>query len=179
MRRIPVLALALFCSMTLSCDDAPTGIGEDPGVLIAGSPEFSLNPVVAAEGNSAEVSWAPFGFQVVGCEGEEDVWVEGFSHTVRKDGVPGANNWHTFLTVNAEGVGIGLETGARYIWNDKITWYQYSDNGAASSLKQMMVSRLIGQGSAPDLRFHGLARYVVNANGEVTVDFDVGSQVCK
>lgn len=177
MRRTPLLILAMATGVTLSCGDGPTGIADD--ISVQGARAIPASPLFAAGGNGAEVIWAPFEFMVEGCPGMEDVWVQGYSHTIRKEPTEGANNQHGLLTVNAQGIGVGQSTGARYLWNDKLTDYHYRVHAVGSGLKQALHSRLIGQGSAPNQRFKGMITYIVNGNGDVTVDVEEAVQVCK
>jgi len=179
MRHTPFLALSLLVALSISCGDAPTAV-EDEAVQPA--EELSLDLLVAGKGNGAEVSWGVFHFPPFAVEGfdcGEDVVVDGFAHTVRKDPVPGARNQHAFLTVNAQGVGIGQLTGARYIWSDKFTTYHYRGNGKAAGFKSLVHSRLIGQGSAKNISFFFNFTFVQNANGETTVEVSETRQVCK
>jgi hypothetical protein len=179
MRRAPLLALVLLVGITTSCGDTPTAIENEAAQLARTDAPLSPKLLLAGSDRAAEVIWAPFAFVVTGCEGEEDVSVEGFSHTVRKDPVPGMQNLLTFITVNAKGEGTGELTGARYVWDDHLTSYHYRENGMGSGLKGALHSRMIGQGSAPNLRFFGKVTYIVNANGDVTVDVEEAAQICK
>jgi len=179
MRRTPLLVPLVLAVFSLSCGDAPTAVQDEAIQTAEAAAQLSPTLLLAGKGNGAEVIWAPFSFQVQGCEGEENVLVEGFSHTVRKYLVPGQRNQHAFLTVNAQGVGTGQLTGAEYVWADKVTSYHYRGNGKGSGLKRHTNSRLIGQGSAPNLRFSLKITHIVNANGEVTVDVNEAHRICK
>ena len=179
MRPAPLLALVLLAGITASCGDSPTAVEDESAQLVQTDAQLLPQLFLAESDRAAEVIWAPFAFVVEGCEGEENVSVEGFSHTVRKDPVPGMQNLLAFITVNAKGEGTGELTGARYVWADHLTSYHYRENGLGSGLKGSLHSRLIGQGSAPNLRFFGKVTYIVNANGDVTVDVEEASQICK
>ncbi len=175
MTRIEVLVLASVASFSLSCADAPTAIQEDGvgGDLVAAA-AAPAPPVASA--SASEVVWAPFSFNVEGCE--ETVHVEGFSHTVSKEQTTGSGGNHGFITVNAKGTGVG-ESGATYVWADKLTDYRVRSNGRTFGWKGMLHSRLIGKGKTPDLRFFGTINYVMNANGQVTVDVEGAFEICK
>ena len=179
MRRTPFLVLSLLVGLSISCGDAPTAV-EDEAVQSA--EELSLEFRVAGKGNGAEVSWSEFQFPPFVVDGfpcGEDVLVQGFAHTVRKNLVPGARNQHAFLTVNAQGFGTGQTSGAKYIWSDKFTSYHYRGNGKAAGFKTKIHTRLIGQGSAEDVRFSYDFNFVQNANGETTVEVGNSHRVCK
>ena len=179
MRYTPFLALVLLTGLSISCGDAPTAV-QDEAVLSLEDHLPAL--VVAGTGRGAEVSWGEFQFPpffVEGFDCGEDVVVNGYAHTVEKKVVAGARNQHAFLTVNAQGVGIGQTTGARYNWSDKFTSYHYRGNGKAAGYNTLIHSRLIGQGSAKNISFFFNFTFVQNANGETVVDVGETRQVCK
>ena len=179
MRRTPLLVLIPLVGFSISCGDVPTAVQDD---AVSSEEGFSPELRVAGKESAAEVSWGEFEFvpfPIDGFECGENVLVRGFFHTVRKTAVDGKPNQHGLLTVNAQGVGVGELTGAKYIWADKVTSYHFRGNGKASGFKEQTNSRLIGQGSVPNAQFSFDFTFIQNANGVTTVEVSNARQICK
>ena len=99
MSRLSVALLLILCA----CADG--GTAPDTGPTAAG-------PALAARPNPSQ---QPFQFTVTSCI--EPVLVTGTFHEVDRVAGDGA---HIRFHINAKGVGVGLETGARYQWNDRL-----------------------------------------------------------
>jgi hypothetical protein len=151
MSRLSIALLLILCA----CADA--GTAPDAGPAVAG-PELAARP---------NPSFQPFSFVVTSCI--EPVLVTGTFHEVDRGTV---GDQHIRFHINAKGVGVGQETGARYQWNDRLFDNTNLVRGQTSVLNDF--TRLIGQGGAPNISAHVRAKLTVRPNGTVVVDrFDV------
>jgi hypothetical protein len=150
MARLSVALLLILCA----CADAGTAPDTDP----AAGPQFAARP---------NPSFQPFQFTVTSCI--EPVLVTGTFHEV--DRVSGDGR-HIRFHINAKGVGVGLETGARYQWNDRLFDNSNLVRGETRVLNDF--TRLVGQGGAPNVSVHVRAKLTALPNGTVVVNrFDV------
>jgi len=151
MSRLSVALLLILCA----CADA--GTAPDPGPTTAG-PELAARP---------NPSFQPFAFLVTSCI--EPVFVTGTFHEA--DRIAGGGD-HIRFHINAKGIGVGQETGARYQWNDRLFDNTNLVRGEAAVLNDF--TRLIGQGGAPNISVHVRAKITVRPNGTVVINrFDV------
>ena len=90
------------------------------------------------------------------CISGEDVQIFGTIHRVDK------NNFH----YNLHGFGIGVDSQARYVLNEKVNFMQEENRGTFTGS-----IILNGLGKTPDTRTKVTAHYTVNANGDTVVDF--------
>ena len=117
----------------------------------------------------------PFSFTVGGCG--EPVLVTGAFHDHFQLQSDAAGGTHFKGHVNAVGVGVGQLTGATYNWNDAID-EQGSFRGAEQTFTSVRSVRLIGRGSAPELRIQARFHITVTPTGVVSVIVDDFSVVC-
>lgn len=81
-----------------------------------------------------------------------------------------SGGFHMHITSNIHGTGVGLVTGAEYRLNSVAT-SSFNTNGATNrTLWQDAV--LVGQGNVPNFLFQETEHFTINANGDVTVDFE-------
>ena len=176
MRLNPLLVPALLAGLTLSCGEAPTGISEDS--VLGLDDGIQLSTVVSAKNyHAAEVEWRPFAFDIQGCD--EEVYVEGFSHNLGKSQVRGKKGPVTTLKVSAQGFGVGLTSGAKYVFSDKITYSTAGDIEGGQVVGASRQFKLVGQGSVENLYFFGVVSIAFYDDGDVSIDLDQAHQVCK
>ena len=147
MTRLSVALLVILCA----CADAGTAPDTSP---TAAGPELAARP---------NPSFQPFQFTVTSCI--EPVLVTGTFHEVDR---ASADRAHVRFHINAKGVGVGLETGARYQWNDRLFDNANLVVGETAVLNDF--TRLIGQGGAPNVSVHVRAKFTARPNGTVVVN---------
>lgn len=155
MTRLSVALLVILCA----CADAGTAPETGP---TAAAPELAARP---------NPSQQPFQFTVTSCI--EPVLVTGSFHEVDRVSGDGA---HVRFHINAKGVGVGLETGARYQWNDRLFDNSNLVRGETRVLNDF--TRLIGQGGAPNISLHVQGKFTARPNGTVVVNRFVAKDTC-
>ncbi|MCJ7628684.1 MAG: hypothetical protein MUO50_09880 [Longimicrobiales bacterium] len=177
MRRAPFLALILLAGLTLSCGDSPTTVSDDSVTALEAEARLSPTPLLAKKGNAATIDWRPFAFTILGCD--ELVDVQGFSHNLSKDQVRGKSGPTSFLKVSAQGFGVGESSGAKYVFSDKITYFNAGEFEAGEVIGASRQFQLIGQGRVPNLHFYGTVKLTFDGDGNVEIDMDQPHQLCK
>jgi hypothetical protein len=177
MRRAPLLAVVLLAGLTISCEDAPTAVQVDAVQTLQSDARLSPTPLLAAKGNPASVEWRPFEFTVEGCD--ESVLVKGFSHNLSKNQVRGKAGPTSFLMVSAQGFGEGLDSGAKYVFSDKITYSQGGEIEGGTVVGASRQFQLIGQGPVPNLHFYGVVKITLYEDGQVEIDLAESQEICK
>jgi hypothetical protein len=87
-----------------------------------------------------------------------------FSETVTPSGRVNLN-----LHGNANGTGVGLDTGAKYQWNDAFNGNLSDGTDGLPHIETFVQRiRLIGQGQVPDGYFDLLFHITINPNGDAT-----------
>jgi len=134
------------------------------------SPGYCANAVSA---------WEPLDTTLfVPCYGE-DVVITGWLHVVVAGGIDRNGGLHVAWHYMAQGVGVGQESGYRYVFDVSAPWSkQYSSNGDTIVNQEVLKVNLIGQGGAPNLRVRLLIKTTLNANGELTVDILRNEVIC-
>jgi hypothetical protein len=112
----------------------------------------------------------------------EDVNVTGKFHFVfRLDKITNSGRISGGLHLDAQGTGVGLSSGEKYLWRDNWT-EQLNYNittGSAGHQTFRHRLRIIGTGGAPSYNTIEVISVTVNANGVVTVDkFSFESSPC-
>ncbi|MFH1763411.1 MAG: hypothetical protein ABIF09_04375 [Gemmatimonadota bacterium] len=181
MRRAPILVLILLAGISLSCGEAPTEVSDDSVMSLEAEAQLSPTLLLAGKGTAATVEWRPFAFPVEGCPDYEDEWIDvsGFSHNLSKDQVRGKTGPTSFLRVNAQGFGVGRTSHAKYVFSDKITYFNAGEVEEGEVIGASRQDKLIGQGRVPNLHFYGIVKLTLYDDGNVTVDVDEAHQVCK
>jgi hypothetical protein len=150
---------------------AAFGCGESP-LSIEGS--AIDEPRLAAVPNP---SFEPFAFTFPGCT--EEVDLSGTFHDSSKFLV-GPNGKLLFrFHINAKGTGVGQTTGSTYQWNDRLFDITNVAPGGAFTFILNDHTRLIGQGTVPNLDIRAKIKVTVNANGDVTVDVSRFEAICR
>lgn len=156
MSRLSVALLLILCA----CADG--GTAPDTGPTAAG-------PALAARPNPSQ---QPFQFTVTSCI--EPVLVTGTFHEVDRVAGDGA---HIRFHINAKGVGVGLETGSRYQWNDRLFDNSNLVGGESRVLNDF--TRLIGQGGAPNISLQVQGKFTARPNGTVVVNRFEAKDACE
>jgi hypothetical protein len=140
------LALALTATLAgVRADRASADVGEIqriPFTTVTFSPCTPDNILVTGE------------WQIVG-------------HVTRSDN----EGFHAGLLINCHGTGIGLNTGAQYLFNQTLSMSLNAGAPFPFISTQSLHETLVGQGSVPNLNVTSLAHITVNANGELSVTF--------
>lgn len=118
---------------------------------------------------SAVQAGGEFAFDVSNCI--ETVALSGkFHFVIRLDKVTPGGRFSGGLHLNAEGTGIGMDTGAKYKWADN--WVEQLNFNAETGIQGHQTvqayTRLIGTGDAPSFRVLLIFTLTVNSQGELT-----------
>ena len=117
----------------------------------------------------------PFSFIIDGCD--EPVYVEGIFHLVYHSNVSNSGmfliDFHNF----SQGKGIGLSTGAKYIFNSTVNLTIHGTAGYIETYADNF--NFIGQGNVRDLSVKYKIHITINANGKLTVDFNEYELECR
>ena len=141
---------------------------------------MSVEPSTAPEPRLAAVpnpSFEPFAFTFPGCT--ELVDLSGTFHDNSKF-LLGPNGKLLFrFHINAKGTGIGQSTGSTYQWNDRL--FDITNIAPAGAFTVILNdhTRLIGQGTTPNLDVRVKIKVTVNANGDVTVEMFDFEAICR
>ena len=76
------------------------------------------------------------------------------------------------------GAGLGLTSGAAFSFHEVINATDHGRDGTARVSSGNDTEVLHGEGSVPDLFFRQHYQFAVNANGDVTVDFNDIESIC-
>lgn len=151
------LSLALAALVLSACVDTATQPTEVTG------PSFART--------SAPADWQEVNFtRFDNCNGEfvdfetKRKWVT----TITNDG---ARGFHVGLHRAWRGTGVGQDTGTEYTLNWPWQQQQYT-RGFPFTLTRTANNNLISKGKADNRIFKGTRHITVNANGDVTVDFN-------
>lgn len=114
----------------------------------------------------------PFGFEATEC-GNETVVVSGNVHVVAHGTINSAGHVQAVFHVNPQNIrGYGLTSGTQYLAPGMLQTVS-NVNGPAPVIETYVNNfELIGLGAAPDFTLHQTMRVTINANGEVTAEFD-------
>jgi hypothetical protein len=112
----------------------------------------------------------------------EDVSVTGKFHFVfRPDKITNSGRISGGLHLDAQGAGVGLSSGKKYLWRDNWTEqlnYNFTTGDAGHQTYRHNL-RIIGTGGAGSYKIVEVISITINANGVVTVDrFSVESSPC-
>jgi hypothetical protein len=140
---------------------APTEVGAAP------RPKFS---VVTNQTDR------PFAFNLNGCS--ERVHVSGTFHVLLTSTVSESGETTDRFHINADGTGLGLTSGAAYSVHEVINATDHGRDGTPRVSSGNDTEVLHGEGDVPDLFFRQHYQFTVNANGEVTVDFNNIESTC-
>jgi hypothetical protein len=153
-RRSPLLALVPLL-LIAACGREPAG---PPALTLDRGPSFNSSPV-----------FFPFNFVVAACN--ELVDVTGQFHPVFRFHEDGDGGTHFKGHFNAEGIGIGLTSGAIYNWNDAIN-FEENFRGPQQTFTDQQSLELIGRGQATNFRLRFLFHVTVTPNGVVHIGAD-------
>jgi hypothetical protein len=118
----------------------------------------------------------PFAFNVNGCS--ERVHVSGTFHVLLTSTVSESGETTDRFHINADGAGLGLTSGAAYSFHEVINATDRGRDGSPRVSSGNDTEVLHGEGGASDLFFRQHYQFTVNANGEVTVDFNDIESIC-
>jgi len=118
----------------------------------------------------------PFAFNVPGCS--ERVHVSGTFHFLLTSTVSESGVTTDAFHINADGAGSGLTSGAAYSFHEVINTTDHGRDGTPRVSSANDTEVLHGEGGAPDLFFRQHYQFTVNANDEVTVDFNDIESIC-
>src|SRR6185369_15474942 len=118
----------------------------------------------------------PFAFNVPGCS--ERVHVIGTFHVVLTSTVSESGETTDRFHINADGAGLGLTSGAAYSIHEVINATDHGRDGTPRVSSGNDTEVIHGEGGVQDLFFRQHYQFAVNANGEVTVDFNDIESIC-
>ena len=118
----------------------------------------------------------PFAFTLNGCS--ERVRVSGTFHVVVASTVSETGETTDRFHINADGTGVGLTSGAAYSIHEVINATDHGRDGTLRVSSGNDTEVLHGEGGVPDLFFRQHYQFTVNAEGEVTVDFNDIESIC-
>jgi hypothetical protein len=156
----PSVTAALAVVLLVACDS-----GLSPGEPSVESEAIGYQPAAAAVPNP---SFQPFAFPIDNCL--ETVDVAGTFHEVTHFFLGPGGKEHFRFHINAKGTGVGRLTGTRYQWNDRLFDITNVAPSETVSFTLNDYTRMIGQGSAVNLRLAAQIKVTINARGVVTVD---------
>ncbi len=130
-------------------------------------------PAQAAVDNNVNVPFGPL--FVDGCSGP--VLIEGKGHFMLSGTHDRNGGFHGHLHSNLHFTGIDLETGGKYVANEKV--HEKLNIGPGETYTLELSFKLIGQGALPDLTGRTTLKVTVNANGELTVIKESFKAECK
>ncbi|MGH2393114.1 MAG: hypothetical protein ACRDGH_06400 [Candidatus Limnocylindria bacterium] len=161
--RPSAVALAAL-AVVLGCDGSPSSVDQ----LAFDEPRLAAVP---------NPSFQPFDFTFPGCT--EDVDLSGTFHDNSKF-LFGPNGKVLFrFHINAKGTGVGQSTGSTYQWNDRLLDITNVAPEGAFTFILNDHTRLIGQGTTPNLDIRVKEKVTVNANGDVIVDVFDFEAICR
>ena len=118
----------------------------------------------------------PFAFNVPGCG--ERVHVSGTFHALLTSTVSKSGEATDRFHINADATGLGLTSGAAYSVHEVINATDHGHDGTPRVSSGNDTEVLHGEGGVQDLFFRQHYQFAVNANGEVTVDFNDIESIC-
>ena len=118
----------------------------------------------------------PFAFNINGCT--ERVHVSGTFQLLVISTVSESGETLDRFHINADGTGVGLTSGAAYSVHEVINATDHGRDGTPRVSSGNDTEVLHGEGGTPDLFFRQHYQFTVNANGEVTVDFNAIDSTC-
>ncbi|MBW2500356.1 MAG: hypothetical protein JRF61_23995 [Deltaproteobacteria bacterium] len=127
--------------------------------------------------------WRPVDiFVPAHCTGDDVIHITGKVHRVIRVTEDGAGGFHVGQTRTfAANKGVGIPSGARYVRAGRPNG-SYSFNAKPpfhETYTHTMRQLWIGQGKADDVVFVEKEHFTINANGEVTVFFEISDLTCK
>jgi hypothetical protein len=158
-----VLAGALMVALA-ACERSVTG---PPEISSASQPRFA---VVTNQTDR------PFAFNVPGCG--ESVRVTGTFHFLLISTISPSGETLDRYHINADGTGVGRTSGASYTIHEVINATDHGRDGELRVSTGIDTEVLHGEGDVPDLFFRQHDQFTVNANGDVTVDFNNIESIC-
>ena len=158
-----ILVALATSAVLLGCDRSPTAPGRSPG-----GPDLGVFIVNEQD--------QPFAFDVQGCT--ELVHVSGTLHIALVSSVTPAGEATDRFHTTAKGIGTGLTTGATYTWTDVIDAVSHTQLPSPRVVNQKQTTRLIGQGTVPDLLVQGTFLFMRNNDGQPTVVIQELNSVC-
>lgn len=102
---------------------------------------------------------------------------DGLFHVVVNEVISNSGNITAKFHINAKGTGVGQTSGAVYQWNDAINETLNLSKGG--NLTRTQTFSLVSQGKTQNFKGHLTYHITVNANGEVTTEFENLSVECK
>lgn len=107
----------------------------------------------------------PFNFLFFNACAGEDVSVEGIFHVVVREKIGEDGSVSVNQRINAHGRGVGLISGAEYVWNDTVATEIEDLPEVSFSLRQEGFLRLIGKGRTPNLLLRGEFVFRIDSTG--------------
>jgi hypothetical protein len=157
---VPVVALALAASLlTLA-------------VVLA-------KPAQAQASTVTSTDRIPASGVIDGCPPSEPISVEGTLKTVAHTTIDANGGYHTTLQIHLKGQGVGLDSGDKYVYN-QLANHHLNATGPSNETSTFNF-KIIRQGSVSttdDANATAVFHVTVNANGEVTTQFDRFEDEC-
>lgn len=112
----------------------------------------------------------------MGCE--EPISITGYLHIAYKTWTDDSGAWHYHYHLNGKGSGLGWWTENEYRWSES---WNISDHGDVLQfpywLTRIHNRELVSTGDAPNLLERLRHHITINANGELTAEFERGSDM--
>lgn len=107
----------------------------------------------------------PFNFLFFNACAGEEVSVDGMFHVVVREKFGEDGSVSINERINAHGYGMGLTSGAEYVWNDNVAIEIDDIPQVSFTFRQQGFLRLIGKGRTPNLLLRGEFVFRVDENG--------------
>ena len=121
--------------------------------------------IPAASANVVINERQPFSFLFFNACSGEDISVEGMFHIVTREKIGEDGSVSINERINAHGYGVGLNSGAEYVWNDTVAVEIEDIPEVSFSFRQQGFLRLIGKGRTPNLLLRGEFVFRFDSNG--------------
>lgn len=165
----PLPFLACFAvGLVLACGEGPT-VPQDAVDIQESSAPQDIPGALLAKAGSGGMNRESFAFTVRGCDGNEDVRVRGYYRIRSKVTESRSGNLKISVKSNARGKGVGVRTGADYVWSDSFTDYFLHFGVNHFNGHSRKHTRLIGKGEAPNVRFDLFRTFYLDREGAVQI----------
>lgn len=180
MRRATLSLIPILLALACADAAAPNPAGSAPAA--------TASPIANANGNGAQVSTQDqlieetylLGLpRVTQCVGE-DIMVTGRTRMVLHIAVIPGDRFHGTFHMTEQGTsGVGLVTGQSYQFVQTQNEGVRIEGGLPYTGTAIFDRRVISQGSTPNFHLHNVYHFTINANGELVVERDEVSRVCR
>jgi hypothetical protein len=141
---------------------------------------LSLTPPARAGATTQTLHFSQTATQLMAnpCNGEPVLLTIEATRVVHRTTTPNGNI-HIHSTSNLHGDGVGLTTGVNYVLNSVATANFNNNGGGATNQTLWQDAVAVAQGNVPNFLFQQTEHFTVNANGDITVNFDKSFVKCQ